>query len=173
MEIRALALTGCSSPSRPGLEAHWLYTVRGVFLTLFHYWKKIFACTHCRHVVASPLSSAFGWHHSKERGLISPNVFRRIGIKMPIFQAPIGSIASPELVAAVCDASGVGHLACTWHPHGQLRDTFRELHDRIRKAFGANFVLGFPFEDRLHVALDEGVQIISFFWGDAARYLHA
>ena len=45
----------------------------------------------------------------------------RLDIAKPVFQAPIGSIASPDLAAAVCNAGGVGHLACTWRTSEQLR----------------------------------------------------
>jgi nitronate monooxygenase len=41
-------------------------------------------------------------------------IFDRLDITRPVFQAPIGSIASPDFAAAVCNAGGVGHLACTW-----------------------------------------------------------
>jgi nitronate monooxygenase len=39
------------------------------------------------------------------------------------------------------------------------------------RPFGANFVLGFPFDDRLGIVLDHGVRMVSFFWGDASAYL--
>jgi nitronate monooxygenase len=39
------------------------------------------------------------------------------------------------------------------------------------RPFGANFVLDFPIEDRLAVALEHGVRVISFFWADASQYL--
>src|ERR1700722_2337592 len=49
----------------------------------------------------------------------------------PVFQAPIGSIASPELAAAVSNASGLGHPACTWRLRGRGSET---LTFRLRKA---------------------------------------
>jgi NAD(P)H-dependent flavin oxidoreductase YrpB (nitropropane dioxygenase family) len=39
----------------------------------------------------------------------------RLGIDLPIVQAPVGSAAGPELVAAVSEAGGLGMLALTWH----------------------------------------------------------
>ena len=54
-------------------------------------------------------------------------VFRKLGFRFPIFQAPIGSIASPELAAAVSEAGGVGHLACTWRSPEQLEVVFRRV----------------------------------------------
>jgi nitronate monooxygenase len=95
----------------------------------------------------------------------------RLGMTGPVFQAPIGSIASPELAAAVSNAGGLGHLAFTWRPPGGLRalsDVMAGLTDR---PYGANFVLDFAIEERLEAALDSGVRLISFFWGDGGRYV--
>jgi nitronate monooxygenase len=88
-----------------------------------------------------------------------------------VFQAPIGSIASPDLAAAVCNAGGIGHLACTWRTGGELRTDIRKVKASTRRPFGVNFVLGFSFEDNLALALSEDVPIVSFFWGDASAYV--
>ncbi len=40
-----------------------------------------------------------------------------------------------------------------------------------RGPFGVNFVMGFPFDDNLTLALSENVPIVSFFWGDASAYV--
>jgi nitronate monooxygenase len=89
----------------------------------------------------------------------------------PIFQAPIGSVASPELASAVSNAGGLGHLACTWRSPEQLKTLFERMRVLTRRPYGANFVLDFPIEERLGVALDHGVRVISFFWADASPYL--
>lgn len=89
----------------------------------------------------------------------------------PIFQAPIGSVASSELASAVSNAGGLGHLACTWRSPEQLRSLFGRMQTLTDRPYGANFVLDFPIEDRLAVALEHGVRVISFFWGDASQYL--
>jgi nitronate monooxygenase len=100
-----------------------------------------------------------------------PEPLRRLGLTVPIFQAPIGSIASPELAAAVSNSGGLGHLACTWRTPEQLRTLFAQTNDLTHKPYGANFVLDFPIEDRLDVALELGVRVISFFWGDGGLYV--
>lgn len=99
------------------------------------------------------------------------SVFDRLKISKPVFQAPIGSIASPDLVAAVCNSGGIGHLACTWRVKEQLRADIQHVKARATGPFGASFVLGFPFEDNLAMALSEHVPIVSFFWGDASAYV--
>jgi nitronate monooxygenase len=96
---------------------------------------------------------------------------QRLGVTRPIFQAPIGGIASPELAAAVSEAGGVGHLACTWRTARQLDEVFDRMAALTARPYGANFVLDFPIEDRLAVALAHKVPIVSFFWGDASRYV--
>jgi nitronate monooxygenase len=100
-----------------------------------------------------------------------PELFQRLGIQNPVFQAPIGSIASAELAAAVAEAGGVGHLACTWRSPDQLRDLLQAMRRLTKRPYGANFVLDFPIDERLGIALEHGGPIISFFWGDGASHL--
>jgi nitronate monooxygenase len=95
----------------------------------------------------------------------------RLGIRTPIFQAPIGGAASPELAAAVSEAGGVGHLACTWRSPNQLDALLSRMKALTARPYGANFVLDFPIEENLAVALAHKVRIVSFFWGDGSRYV--
>ena len=53
-----------------------------------------------------------------------PKLFKRLGMVAPVFQAPIGAVASVELAAAISAAGGLGHLACTWRNPDQLREMF-------------------------------------------------
>lgn len=96
---------------------------------------------------------------------------RRLGATYPILQAPIGSIASPELAAAVSNAGGIGHLACTWRSREQMAELFATMRSLTDRPYGANFVLDFPVDDLVAAALDAGVPIISFFWGDADAFV--
>ncbi len=97
--------------------------------------------------------------------------FKRLGLRAPVFQAPIGAIASVELAAAVSEAGGLGHLACTWRSPDQLREMFGATGSRTKRPFGANFVVDFPIDERLGIALEHGVRAISFFWGDGSSHL--
>jgi NAD(P)H-dependent flavin oxidoreductase YrpB (nitropropane dioxygenase family) len=56
----------------------------------------------------------------QETVMPSPDLFHRLGISHPIFQAPIGGIASAELAAAVAEAGGVG----IWPVPGAVRTSF-------------------------------------------------
>ena len=98
-------------------------------------------------------------------------IFQRLGVRSPVFQAPIGAIASAELAAAVAEAGGVGHLACTWRSPDQLRGLLQTMRSLTNRPYGANFVLDFPIDERLGIALEYGVPVISFFWGDGAPHL--
>jgi nitronate monooxygenase/enoyl-[acyl-carrier protein] reductase II len=90
----------------------------------------------------------------------------RLGVAVPLVQAPIGSAARPELAAAVSDAGALGMLALTWHRPGHARDRIREVRELTHRPFGVNLVLDFPVDDTLAACLREGVPVISTFWGD-------
>ena len=93
----------------------------------------------------------------------------RLDIDVPIVQAPIGSAAAPRLVAAVADAGGLGMLALTWRDPERARRDIGRVRQLTGRPFAVNLVLDFPVADRLAVCLDEGVPIISTFWGDPAH----
>ncbi|WUF43249.1 nitronate monooxygenase [Streptomyces sp. NBC_00483] len=93
---------------------------------------------------------------------------RRFGVELPLVQAPIGSAASPELVAAVSNAGGLGMLALTWTPVKEIAPTIDRVRELTQRPFGANLVLDFPVAERLDACLEHGVPIISTFWGDPA-----
>lgn len=99
------------------------------------------------------------------------NPLLNLELEFPIFQAPIGSVASPELAGAVSNAGGLGHLACTWRSPEQLEALFERMQQETVRPYGANFVLDFPIDERLAVALEYGVRAISFFWADAGSYV--
>src|SRR6185436_17936956 len=88
----------------------------------------------------------------------------RLGIEVPIIQAPLGGLVSPALAAAVSNAGGLGTLALWGADIETLRRQVRETRALTSKPFAVNLNLEFPQEERLEVCLQEGVPIISFFW---------
>src|SRR5262245_33868244 len=90
----------------------------------------------------------------------------RLGIQLPIVQAPIGSAATPELAAAVAAAGGLGMLALTWVTAQQAVDRLRRVRQLTDRPFGVNLVLDFPIDQVLAACLGEGVPVVSTFWGD-------
>jgi NAD(P)H-dependent flavin oxidoreductase YrpB (nitropropane dioxygenase family) len=94
-----------------------------------------------------------------------------LGLEAPIIQAPIGNASCPELVAAVCEAGALGMLSVTWRPLPEVRRVIREVRERTARPFGVNLVLEWEQQDRLEACLEEGARIVSFFWGEPARYV--
>src|SRR5689334_10181888 len=90
----------------------------------------------------------------------------RLGIELPVVQAPMGGAAGPQLAAAVSNAGGLGMLPLSWHPPEAVRAAIRETWALTDKPFGVNLVLAFPQDERFEICLQEGVRVISFFWGD-------
>ncbi len=95
-------------------------------------------------------------------------VCKRIGIDIPIVQAPMSGAVGPRLAAAVSNAGGLGTLAPWAANVDTLRQQVRELQSLTSKPFAVNLNMDFPQEERLDACLQEGVPIISFFWGDAS-----
>jgi NAD(P)H-dependent flavin oxidoreductase YrpB (nitropropane dioxygenase family) len=95
----------------------------------------------------------------------------RVGVELPIVQAPMGGAACPELAAAVSNAGGLGMLALSWHPPDAVRAEIRRTRELTDRPFGVNLVLAFPQDARFAVCLEERVPVISFFWGDPARFV--
>jgi NAD(P)H-dependent flavin oxidoreductase YrpB (nitropropane dioxygenase family) len=100
--------------------------------------------------------------------LLATPLCQTLGIEVPVVQAPIGSAATPELVAAVAGAGGLGMLALTWLTGAEAVDRVRRLRELTHRPFGVNFVLDFPITDTLAACLDEGAPVVSTFWGDPA-----
>jgi nitronate monooxygenase len=96
---------------------------------------------------------------------------RLVGIDLPIVQAPVGGITTPELASAVSEAGGLGMLSITWRDPSTLRSLLRDTRARTAKPFAVNLVLDWDPAERLAIALEEGVRIVSFFWGDPAPWV--
>jgi NAD(P)H-dependent flavin oxidoreductase YrpB (nitropropane dioxygenase family) len=89
----------------------------------------------------------------------------KLGIKIPILLAPMGGAVGPELTAAVSNAGGLGLIPLWWMEPDIVRSQIRATRSLTKEPFGVNLNLNWPQEDRLAICLEEGVRIISFFWG--------
>ena len=87
---------------------------------------------------------------------------QRLGIEVPIIQAPLGGAVGPALAAAVSNAGGLGMLVPWRADLDTVRGQIRETRALTRRPFGVNLNLDFPQEDRLAVCLEDGVPV-SFF----------
>jgi NAD(P)H-dependent flavin oxidoreductase YrpB (nitropropane dioxygenase family) len=94
-----------------------------------------------------------------------------IGIDIPIVQAPMSSAATPTLAAAVSNAGGLGMISGTWLAADELRRLIREVKSQTEHPFGVNLGLDWAQEERLGLCLEEGVPVISLFWGDPTPYV--
>ncbi|NRF70603.1 nitronate monooxygenase [Aquincola sp. S2] len=69
----------------------------------------------------------------------------RLGLDVPIVQAPMaGGWTTPELVAAVCNAGGLGMLAAARLSLEQLRGQIDAVRRLTTRPFGVNFLLAAP-----------------------------
>ncbi|WP_396612457.1 NAD(P)H-dependent flavin oxidoreductase [Haloferax sp. S1W] len=97
-------------------------------------------------------------------------------LDVPLVQAPIGSASCPELAAAVADAGALGMLAITWRDEAETRAAVSETEHRTDGVFGVNVVADpdakdVPTEAHVDICLNEGVDVFSFSFGDAAPYV--
>ncbi len=95
------------------------------------------------------------------------------GVQSPVFQAGMGGVAGPGLVAAVSNAGGLGHLGGIRRSAADLRDWIRETKGLTEAPFGVNLV---PpgggkdgFSAQLEVVLAEAPKVLSLFWGGFAE----
>lgn len=95
----------------------------------------------------------------------------QLGIGVPIILAPMGGAVGPDLAAAVSNAGGLGMIPLWYVDLETLRAAIAQTRALTAKPFGVNFNLNWPQEDRIAASLDEGVRIISIFWGDPAPHI--
>lgn len=83
-------------------------------------------------------------------------------IKYPIILAGMSWISTPELVAAVCKAGGIGYLA-TWHLISeQTRKAIQRIRELTDKPFGAGCtVIMSGTRENAQVMVEEQVPIVN------------
>ena len=96
-------------------------------------------------------------------------IFDRLSI--PMLQAPIGSIASKHLAAAVSNAGAMGSLALTWTKPNRAKELVQQLKERTSAPFFVNFALAFP-PLAFDAVLEVGVPAMTFSWGHAPDLMH-
>lgn len=95
----------------------------------------------------------------------------RFGVTQPIILAPMGRVGPPELVAAVSNAGGLG-LAPLWTDGpDKMRTEIRRIKELTDKPFGVNLNMDFRNEEQLDVCLEEGVEVVSIFWGNSGNFV--
>ena len=79
---------------------------------------------------------------------------RRLGIEHPIIQAPMsGGVTTPELVAAACNAGGLGSFGAAYLTPEQIASDIRRIRALTDKPFNVNlFAGGYTSETRVDAA---------------------
>ena len=94
----------------------------------------------------------------------------KLRIRIPILQAPTGSIAGPELAAAVSEAGALGSMGMTWTQPESAAEQVRLVRQATTAQFAVNFVLHFD-PVALIPCLESGAPVVMFSWGDPSEYL--
>jgi nitronate monooxygenase len=68
----------------------------------------------------------------------------RLGLELPIIQAPMAQISTAPLVAAVCDAGGLGSLGCAVMPLAEIEAQVARVRERTSRSFALNFFCHTP-----------------------------
>ena len=94
-------------------------------------------------------------------------VCEMLGIERPIVQAPMAAV--PQLAAAVSNAGALGMMTLTWSDDPGA--VVRAAAALTTRPFGGNLVLTEDQHHRLDQALQAGLRIVSFMWGDPSGYV--
>ncbi len=87
-----------------------------------------------------------------------------LDIEHPIALGGMGSATSPELVAAVSHAGGLGALGCHYQTPEQVHARIVAIRRETNKPFGLNFLLFDLREDSFEKALGDRPGVMQFAW---------
>ncbi len=96
-----------------------------------------------------------------------------LDIEHPIALGGMGSATSPELVAAVSRAGGLGALGCHYLTPEQIQGRAGAIRRDTNKPFGLNFLLFDTREDSFAAALDLRPAVMQFAWARPDQDLKA
>jgi NAD(P)H-dependent flavin oxidoreductase YrpB (nitropropane dioxygenase family) len=87
----------------------------------------------------------------------------RVGIRYPLVQTGMGWVAGPRLVAATCEAGGLGVLASATMTLDQLAAAIAEVRSRTAAPFGVNLRTDVDdVADRIDLMIETGARVASF-----------
>ncbi|HEY8953562.1 MAG TPA: nitronate monooxygenase family protein [Candidatus Dormibacteraeota bacterium] len=92
-----------------------------------------------------------------------------LGIQLPIFQAGMSSYTTPELVAAVSNAGGLGIIGGLSREPDELREEIRKVRELTSRPFGVNHVVSQLDPDAIDVTIELRVPVLSLAWGKAGE----
>src|ERR1700682_2183702 len=91
-----------------------------------------------------------------------------LGIDVPIFQAGMARYTTPQLVAAVSNAGGLGIIGGLGRSPDELRSEIRQVRELTSRPFGVNHVVCQLDHAAVQVTLAQRVPVLSLAWGRAA-----
>jgi enoyl-[acyl-carrier protein] reductase II len=98
--------------------------------------------------------------------MLETSITKLLGIKHPIVMSGMTWVSLPKLVAAVCNAGGLGILATGAQSPEKVRENIREVKSLTDKPFGINHGLILPGAEKMaQVILEEEVPVINFAMG--------
>lgn len=87
----------------------------------------------------------------------------RVGVRYPLVQTGMGWVAGPRLVAATCEAGGLGVLASATMTLEQLAAAIAEVRSRTSAPFGVNLRTDVDdVTDRIELMIETGARVASF-----------
>jgi nitronate monooxygenase len=89
-----------------------------------------------------------------------------LGCRVPLQQAPMGGVTTPELVAAVAEAGAVGMVPAQMLPADALTGLLDDLAKRTDGVVGVTFMLPFGADPAGVEAAAARARLVDFFYGD-------
>jgi enoyl-[acyl-carrier protein] reductase II len=89
-----------------------------------------------------------------------------LGIETPVIQAAIAPFTSPELVAAVCNAGGLGSVTTAMQPLEAIQQQIERTRGLTDRPFAINFTLATMDHEAFELALAARPAVISLALGD-------
>jgi nitronate monooxygenase len=89
-----------------------------------------------------------------------------LGARLPLQQAPMGGVTTPELVAAVAGAGAVGMVPAQMLPADALTALLDDLAGRTDGVVGVTFLLPFGADPAAVEAAAAGARLVDFYYGD-------
>jgi NAD(P)H-dependent flavin oxidoreductase YrpB (nitropropane dioxygenase family) len=90
-----------------------------------------------------------------------------LGIELPIVQAGMARYTTPELVASVSNAGGLGIIGGLGRTADELRDEITKVRELTSRPFGVNHVVSQLDSAAVDVTLEMRVPVVSLSWGRA------
>jgi len=96
-----------------------------------------------------------------------------LGVDHPVALAGMGGGTSPELVAAVSNAGGLGILGASDSEAGTIRELIAKIRASTHKPFGVNLLLHGADDDQVRAVLDARPAMLSTAWSRDDQDLRA